>query len=65
MLGWALVMQLSLSHSAPVSDPLLTFLQVDPYTKTQWSIKVDFGALSTVVGHGFPIWGECTCVVCP
>ena len=32
--------------------------------KAQWFTKLDLGGICTLVCHGFPIWGEYTCVLC-
>lgn len=64
LLDWDfLVLQLLWVTYDPVKTPSSMFLLATPI-KTQWYIKMDFGAIDVFISHEFSIWHKWTYVLC-
>lgn len=59
MLGWAWLMQPSLSHFCSGKRPL-TLLPINSPSKTHWFPKLDLSSILTLICCWFSMWGEQT-----
>lgn len=64
MLGWAWLMQPSLSHFCSGKRPL-TLLPINSPSKTHWFPKLDLSSILTLICCWFSIWGEQTFFMSP